>query len=331
MVIKKQQRFAPLVGWQNLGQRVSTAAKIFACIVVMCLAACGNNDELNDGRGDNLGDSKGNGIKVSLKENFRGNPKRNIYNIQVYETIFYDLEVTVDGDAKTYNYWLNLRSNPGPHHQRLGKDYKAWLFTDANYKLYLKLLRNPSSNEDYKKRDKLLTEALLTESDFAIQPNAKYILLVEPLVIGTFQLSPKFYRKKKDDTRTDTAEPTINFNCTSIEAWWVDTEDRSGGLFQESRSHNAFYFQVNDGTAETDRYLAKKENRKRTFEIIYNGQTYTGDFVEGKPIWFHNSEQRRGAPPVDNRIISYVKLSITEPGQEQINIEYYDIYMNKRN
>ena len=56
-----------------------------------------------------------------------------------------------------------------------------------------------------------------------------------------------------------------------------------------------------------------------TFEIIYDGNTYTGDFVEGKPIWFHNSEQGRGAPPVDNKIISYVRLSIAETGQKPIN------------
>lgn len=176
-----------------------------------------------------------------------------------------------------------------------------------------------------------MQESKLKDGEILIQPNTKYVLLIRPLVPGTFKLDSRCSKSKKGESYSVIGDVPINFNCTKLEAWWVEIEDQSGGLFQESRSHNAFYFQVNDGTAETDRFLAEKENKKMTFEIIYDGNTYTGDFVEGKPIWFHNSEQGRGAPPVDNKIISYVRLSIAETGQEPINIEYHNIYMNKRN
>lgn len=322
MVTKKQPWFTPLMGWPTFKLREGVAAKIAACALVMSLAACGNNDDPNGEKGKDEVES---GIKVTLRENFKGNPQKDINNIQMYDFVRYDLEVTGTGNPKEYEYWFNPRSNSGVHHQRLWKDYRAWLFNDANYKIYM----NPQTPMD--KCEKIMEESALREEDMPIQPNKKYILLIQPSVAGTFQLSPECSRRKRGDPRTDIAETHINFNCTSIEAWWIDKEDRPGGLFQESRSHNEFFFLVDDGDAETDKYLTKKKDRKITYEVKYNNETYRGDFFEGKPIWFHNSDSKRGAPPVNNRTISSIKLLITEVGQEQIEIVYYNIHIYKKN
>jgi hypothetical protein len=317
MIPKEQRWFEPLMRWLTFKQRMGTMAKIATCAVVMGLAACGNNDDLNDER---LGD-----IKVIVKENLDGQPYSDLNSVKVGDFIRYDLEVTGSGDAEKYDYKFNSYSSGNIPHQLLGKDYEAWLFTDVNYKAY------KDKNTAPVQRKKIMQESKLKEGEILIQPNTKYVLLIRPLVPGTFKLDSHCSKYKKGESNSVIGDVPINFNCTKLEAWWVEIEDQSGGLFQESRSHNAFYFQVNDGTAETDKFLAEKENKKMTFEIIYDGNTYTGDFVEGKPIWFHNSEQGRGAPPVDNKIISYVRLSIAETGQKPINIEYHNIHMNKRN
>lgn len=130
MMLREQQWFYTLTRWQTFKQRMGTVAKIATCAVVMSLMACGNNDDPNGG-GD-----KGAAIKAMIKENFLDDSKHNIYNIQVGELVRYDLEVTGTGDAKDFDYKFNPKSDPNGRHARLGKDYEAWMFTEANYKVY---------------------------------------------------------------------------------------------------------------------------------------------------------------------------------------------------
>ena len=86
MIPKEQRWFEPLMRWLTFKQRMVTMAKIATCAVVMGLAACGNNDDLNDER---LGD-----IKVSVKENLDGQPYSDLNSVKVGDFIRYDLEVT---------------------------------------------------------------------------------------------------------------------------------------------------------------------------------------------------------------------------------------------
>ena len=266
-----------------------------------------------------------NDIKAVIKENFIDDPKHDLYNILVGEFVRYDLEVTGTGDAKEFDYKFDPNSAANGRHERLGKDYEAWLLNEANYKAY----KDPKTAAP--KRNKIMLEAKVKEAGMPILPNTKYVLLVRPLVAGTFQLNPICTKKKKGMETASAANIQINFNCAKIEGWWVDHQDEGKGLFKHSKNHNNFYFQINDGDESTDKYLTQKENRGITFTVDYNGQNYPGKFIEGRPVLFYSDEPREGAAPnVDNRTITSVTLRISELGHTPIRITYYNISMNQR-
>lgn len=325
MMLRRQQWFYTLTRWQTFKQRMGTVAKIATCAVVMSLAACGNNEDPNGGGSANGGDDNGAGIKAMLKENFLDDPKHNINSIQVGELVRYDLEVTGTGDAKDFDYKFDPNSDANGRHARLGKDYEAWIFTEANYKVY-KDQKTPIA-----KRNKMMQEAKLKEAGMTIQPNAKYVMLVRPMCPGTFQLDAKCTKTKKGDVKDINAKTPICFNCTKVEGWWFDQEDEKGNIFSHSKSHNNFYFQINDGDEAADKYLTQRENREIKYDVTYNGNNYGGKFVEGRPILFYSDEPRKGAASiVHNQTITSITLHISELGRESINITYYDIKMNQR-
>lgn len=325
MMLRRQQWFYTLTRWQTFKQRMGTVAKIATCAVVMSLAACGNNEDPNGGGSANGGDDNGAGIKAMLKENFLDDPKHNINSIQVGELVRYDLEVTGTGDAKDFDYKFDPNSDANGRHARLGKDYEAWIFTEANYKVY-KDQKTPIA-----KRNKMMQEAKLKEAGMTIQPNAKYVMLVRPMCPGTFQLDAKCTKTKKGDVKDINAKTPICFNCTKVEGWWFDHEDEKGKIFSHSKSHNNFYFQINDGDEAADKYLTQRENREIKYDVTYNGNNYGGKFVEGRPILFYSDEPRKGAASiVHNQTITSITLHISELGRESINITYYDIKMNQR-
>lgn len=206
MMLRRQQWFYTLTRWQTFKQRMGTVAKIATCAVVMSLAACGNNEDPNGGGSANGGDDNGAGIKAMLKENFLDDPKHNINSIQVGELVRYDLEVTGTGDAKDFDYKFDPNSDANGRHARLGKDYEAWIFTEANYKVY-KDQKTPIA-----KRNKMMQEAKLKEAGMTIQPNAKYVMLVRPMCPGTFQLDAKCTKTKKGDVKDINAKTPICFN-----------------------------------------------------------------------------------------------------------------------
>ena len=325
MMLRRQQWFYTLTRWQTFKQRMGTVAKIATCAVVMSLAACGNNEDPNGGGSANGGDDNGAGIKAMLKENFLDDPKHNINSIQVGELVRYDLEVTGTGDAKDFDYKFDPNSDANGRHARLGKDYEAWIFTEANYKVY-KDQKTPIA-----KRNKMMQEAKLKEAGMTIQPNAKYVMLVRPMCPGTFQLDAKCTKTKKGDVKDINAKTPICFNCTKVEGWWFDHKDEKGIIFSLSKSHNNFYFQINDGDEAADKYLTQRENREIKYDVTYNGNNYGGKFVEGRPILFYSDEPRKGAASiVHNQTITSITLHISELGRESINITYYDIKMNQR-
>ena len=325
MMLRRQQWFYTLTRWQTFKQRMGTVAKIATCAVVMSLMACGNNEDPNGGGSANGGDDNGAGIKAMLKENFLDDPKHNINSIQVGELVRYDLEVTGTGNSKDFDYKFDPNSDANGRHARLGKDYEAWIFTEANYKVY-KDQKTPIA-----KRNKMMQEAKLKEAGMTIQPNAKYVMLVRPMCPGTFQLDAKCTKTKKGDVKSIYAEAPICFNCTKVEGWWFDHEDEKSGIFSHSKSHNNFYFQINDGDEAADKYLTQRENRGIKYYVTYNGNNFTGKFVEGRPILFYSDEPRKGgASIVHNQTITSITLHISELGRESINITYYDIKMNQR-
>lgn len=323
MMLREQQWFNTLTRWQTFKQRMGTVAKIATCAVVMSLAACGNNDDPNGGGSANGGDDNGTGIKAMLKENFLDDPKHNINSIQVGELVRYDLEVTGTGDAKDFDYKFNPKSDPNGRHARLGKDYEAWMFTEANYKVY-KDQKTPIA-----KRNKMMQEAKLKETGMTIQPNAKYVMLVKPMCPGTFQLNAECTKTKKGEEKNIGADIPICFNCTQVEGWWFVHQDVH--MFHPLESYNKFYFQINDGDEAADKYLTQRENREITYSVTYNGNKYGGKFVEGQPILFYSEKPRKGeASNVHNQTITSINIYITELGRETINITYYDIKMNQR-
>lgn len=323
MMLREQQWFYTLTRWQTFKQRMGTVAKIATCAVVMSLAACGNNDDPNGGGSANGGDDNGAGIKAVIKENFLDDSKHNIYSIQVGELVRYDLEVTGTGDAKEFDYKFNPNSTANGHHERLGKDYEAWMFTEANYKVY-KDQKTPIA-----KRNKMMQEAKLKETGMTIQPNAKYVILVRPMCPGTFQLNAECTKTKKGEEKNIGAGTPINFNCTKVEGWWFVHQDVN--IFHPLKSHNKFYFQINDGDEAADKYLTQRENREITYSVTYNGNNYGGKFVEGQPILFYSDKPREGeASSVHNQTITSITLRITELGRDRITITYYDIKMNQR-
>ncbi|MFC2263802.1 MAG: hypothetical protein ACFNM7_01065 [Prevotella conceptionensis] len=325
MMLRRQQWFYTLTRWQTFKQRMGTVAKIATCAVVMSLMACGNNEDPNGGGSANGGDDNGAGIKAMLKENFMDDPKHNINSIQVGELVRYDLEVTGTGNSKDFDYKFEPNSDANGRHARLGKDYEAWIFTEANYKVY-KDQKTPIA-----KRNKMMQEAKLKEAGMTIQPNAKYVMLVRPMCPGTFQLDAKCTKTKKGDVKSIYAETPICFNCTKVEGWWFDHEDEKSGIFSHSKSHNNFYFQINDGDEAADKYLTQRENREIKYYVTYNGNNFTGKFVEGRPILFYSDEPRKGgASIVHNQTITSITLHISELGRESINVTYYDIKMNQR-
>lgn len=305
---------------KNSRNKISTGLLLFSMLI---FGACSKTDEL---------DTPNNQINfsVTITENF-SNPLKNLNNIMVGDFICYD--ITIESQKENTSYVFSLNNSHEKGHRRLDKDYEAFFLPKDSLKKYQKEGFYERSNLGLKKYREWLATSKITSSIINIDKKGKYVLLLKPLLAGTFTHTYSFY-EKGTETEHKAIEKEINFNCVDLSAWVQPVQTRKGsdgfiGIGSHaSKHHNEYYIRINDGANENDKYLASHEDRKQTYEIKYDGNTYAGDLTEGTDLLFiKGNTHTRHAPKVKNRTIDKITIRQKDKGRDEIVIEFYNIYL----
>lgn len=279
-------------------------------VVFVIFNSCSNDDvEPKD-------DSKS--LSVTIREDFARHPQKNLWNIVVGDTLFYEITVEDSQFGGEMIYTIDLNNEDGKFHRRLNKDYRAFILEKE------KMSGDSIVKEDLKKGE--VKTSLIT-----LHKPGIYILMILPLEPGTFQHVYNFKKRQKDDTSVETITKEINFNCVRLIVWYRSVQTRHKTLFRHSKHLNEFYIRIEDGERETDRYLQNQQNRELTYQINYDGGTYTGEFQEGVDICYYKTEEREGAPPeVTEYEVSRIKIRQKDMDKDEIIIEYHNVELIKK-
>lgn len=261
-------------------------------------------------------------LSVTIAENF-SDPLKNINNIKVGDFIRYDIDIESQNEDATYG--LNLNTSDEKGHRRLGKDYKAFFMPKDTLEKYVKTGFYEASI--FSKYRKWLKQSEVTSSFIDIAKKGKYVLLLKPLLPGTFTHTYSFYEKiaGKKSPHKD-IEKQINFNCVELLAWVQPVKTEDGSLFSRSKHHNEYYIRINDGDNENDKYLASQQNREQKYEIKYDGKTYIEPFTEGKDILFiMGNTHKKSAPEVKNQNIDKITIRQKDENRDEVVIEFYNV------
>lgn len=303
---------------------VCTGFLLFSIII---LGACSSDDP--DSPNKKSSDKKSS-LTVTITENF-SDPLKNPNNIMVGDFLRYD--INVESQKENASYVFNLNNSYEKGHRRLKKDYEAFFLSKEMFDKYQKEGFYETGHILSTKYKKWLKQSEVTSSIINIDKKGKYILLLRPLLAGTFTHTYSFYEKGAETEIPHQAiEKQVNFNCVDLSAWVQPVRTRDGssgvlGIFSHaSEHHNEYYIRIYDGANENDKYLVSQEDRTQTYEIKYDGNVYKGTLSEGTDIRFIKGKTyERNAPEVKNRIIDKITIYQKDKGRDEVVIEFYNI------
>lgn len=256
---------------------------------------------------------------VKVAENFSHNPLKNLRNIQVGDTLRYDVEIVSPIKNGSCVYSFNPNSSDEPGHRRLGKDYRMFIYNNDS----LKQIR------EVKDSGAIITEKWINSKEIrdsvSLSGKGKYTLLIIPLRAGSFTENFTFteYVSKK---YFKVQQCHLNFNCVKLTAWAVDVQTLHKTVLRKSLHRNDFYIRVEDGLEENDRYLNKQKNREQSCLIFYDGQTYNEKFEEGEDICFLRSgETKKHRPEIKTRFIKQIVIVQKDADSPELRIEFNNI------
>lgn len=284
------------------------------CIGILLSSCSGDVNQTSDNTVEDF--------NVKVSENFSHNPLKNLRNIQVGDTLKYDVDLisTVYNGQATYIF--NPNSGDGPGHKRLGKDYKAFIYSkDSLQKFHEENDSNKTTEVEWIRSKEVKDSALLSQK-------GKYVLLIVPLRPGSFTESFTF-TEHNSKGNIKTRKQDLNFNCVKLTAWVQAVQTQHGTMVRKSKYRNDFYIRVEDGLEENDRYLSNKKNREQNCMIIYDGRTYNEKFEEGEDICFYRSgERNRHRPPIDTRFIKQIIITQKNVNAPEVIIEFNNVPLN---
>lgn len=256
---------------------------------------------------------------VRVVENFSHDPLKNLRNIQVGDTLRYDVEILSPIKNGDCVYSFNPNSSDEPGHRRLGKDYRMFIYNNDS----LKQIR------EVKDSGAIITEKWINSKEVrdsvSLSGKGKYTLLIIPLRAGSFIENLTFteYVSKK---HFKVQQYHLNFNCVKLTAWAVDVQTLHKTVLRKSLHRNDFYIRVEDGLEENDRYLNKQEKREQSCLIFYDGHTYNEKFEEGEDICFLKSgETKKRRPEIKTRFIKQIVIVQKDADSPELRIEFNNI------
>lgn len=313
------------------GKRFKLVDFILAIVLLApaTLYSCGGNQNNGLPTPGNSGDAT---FAVSIKENFSKNPLKNLNNIQVGDTLRYDIDLKDLNNESNIHYSIDLNNRDGEFHRRIEKDYRVFIFRRDSLDKHL------SANPNFlKENEEWMKDGEIRQSLVDLPGNKEYVLLIIPIQPGTFQLSYTFLKLRGKEKPTETVDKQINFNCFHLSAWYksIKTKDGSGGFIgiggHASEHHNEFYFKIDDGSNEKDKFLASIPNRSQEYTLMYNGERYDGKFFEGQEICFLKGETaKKHAPEVTVRVIEEITIRQKDEGRDEVVLEFYNIPLEQK-
>lgn len=258
-------------------------------------------------------------FNVRIVENFSHDPLKNLRNIQVGDTLRYDVEILspIKNGSCVYNF--NPNSNDDPGHKRLGKDYRMFIYNNDS----LKQIREVKDSDTIK-AEKWINSKEVKDS-VCLYSKGKYTMLIIPLRAGSFienftfteYISKKYFKVQQSH---------LNFNCVKLTAWAEDIQTLHKTMVRKSQHRNDFYIRVEDGLEENDRYLNKQEKREQSCLIFYDGHTYNEKFEEGEDICFLRSGiTKKRRPYIKTRFIKQIVIIQKDANSPELRIEFNNI------
>ena len=291
------------------GKRFKLVDFILAIVLLAAatLYSCGGNQNNGLPTPGNSGDAT---FSVSIKENFSKNPLKNTNNIQVGDTLRYDIDLKDLTNESNIHYSLDLNNRDGAFHRRIEKDYRVFIFRRDSLDKHL------SANPNFlKENEEWMKDGEIRQSLVRIPSNKEYVLLIIPIEPGTFQLSYTFHKQRDKEAFMETVNKQINFNCVHLSAWYksIKTRDGSGGFIgigsHASEHHNEFYFKIDDGSNEKDKFLASIPNRSQEYTLMYN---------------------KKHAPEVTVRVIEEITILQKDEGRDEVVLKFYNIPLEQK-
>lgn len=244
---------------------------------------------------------------------------KNLRNIQVGDTLRYDVEILSPIKNGSCVYSFNPNSSDDPGHRRLGKDYRMFIYNNDS----LKQIR------EVKDSGAIITEKWINSKEVkdsvCLYSKGKYTLLIIPVRAGSFIENFTFteYVSKK---YFNVQQSHVNFNCVKLTAWAEDVQTLHRTGFRKSQHRNDFYIRVEDGLEENDRYLNKQKNREQSCLIFYDGHTYNEKFEEGEDICFLRSGiTKKHRPEIKTRFIKQLFIIQKDGHSPELRIEFNNV------
>lgn len=271
-------------------------------------------------------------FSMSMQSNFEQTPLKNLLNVQVKDFLLYNVSLKYSTDGSIAKYVFKLNSKDTDRHERLGKDYRAYFMKAFSYDSIMTSNKRALLAGTADKAALFSAHNLLKGDSAIVAKEMQYVLIVEPLLPGTFKHTYEFKKHMKDSVATVKEEN--NFNCVEIKAWWQEHKRKTSTYFR-----NDFYFQVNDGENTYDHYLTPSAENAIKYSITYDGVEYKGnDFDENRhqvyaintPLFFFKSkEDKERRPPVTVRNVSRLKfekkMNVGTKNEQVLVIEYFNI------
>ena len=292
--------------------------RLFLAIVAIGLVACSKG-----GAGDETPLVEEQLFKAVIKDGFKGEngedllPPRNIGNIKVGDYIPFNVTITdevPEQGGETYKV-IATTYDDGTHQER-SIDYDIYL-TDKENPSKMVLLKNPEQ--------------------LTFDKKGTYSFFIYPREAGTYNL--KFLLEKSINNQKIgiSAVPIVTFNTVKITAYshgyftgkykWEWT----GWIYEQFSIHRRkFFFKIDDGSTEKDKYL-EPERAIINYYTEYNGENrgWLGFAVGTEYEYYPVQEDLKGAPALPSNKMN-IFIQIKRNGEDTDIIKYYNIDIENR-
>lgn len=284
---------------------------LFLASLAVITIACSKSDSGEDNQSPAQVVQQEGSFRSEVEAAFK-DPNKNIRNIQVGDYVPYKIKITDEGAGENVSYSLFPVKEVDDKHQTKGLDFELYVDDENGRKIRIE--------EDY----------------VTFSAKGEHVFYIKPVQPGTFILPFKFQKLVNGKVFGNLLPVNINFNAVKITAYTTGGRFRWvwEGYFppqQFSDNERLYKFKIEDGGNAKDIYLSSP-NVTQVYTAKYEGvQTSQAEFKEGEEFIFaERRTQRYSVPAFNTNVIEEIRITQRPANQEEYEIVYYNVNIEKR-
>lgn len=273
---------------------------LFLVSLAVITIACSKSDSGEDNQSPAQVVQQEGSFRLEVEAAFK-DPKKNIRNIQVGDYVPYKIKITDEGAGENVSYSLFPVKEVDDKHQTKGLDFELYVDDGNGRKIQIE--------EDY----------------VTFSAKGEHVFYIKPVRPGTFILPFKFQKLVNGKVFGNLLPVNINFNAVKITAYTI------GRLVWIAKYERLYKFKIEDGGNVKDIYLSSP-NVTQVYTAKYEGvQTSQAEFKEGEEFIFaERRTQVSFIPAFNTNVIEEIRITQRPANQEEYEIVYYNVNIEKR-